>query len=85
MTSCRGRYAVIMGLLAVVSAVATMAARAFTHPRRALSIKATLVTTALVLAVATLLAFLAGIGPLNEVYALLSLVLLAQAAYYAVL
>lgn len=75
----------IMGLLGVVSLESAMATRAFTHPRRALSIKATLVTTALVLAVGTLLAFLAGIGPLNEVYALLSLVLLAQAAYYAIL
>lgn len=62
-----------------------MATRKFTHPGRALSIKTILVTTTLVLGGITLAAFLAGVGRLNSVYGLLGVVLLVQAAFYAIL
>lgn len=62
-----------------------MATRDFTDPGLALSIKAMMVTIAVLIGVATSLAYLAGIGQLNDVYGFVGAVLILQAVFYAIL
>ena len=62
-----------------------MATRDITNPGLALSIKAVMVSVALVLGIVMVAAYLANVGQLTEVYGFVGVVLLAQAALYALL
>lgn len=62
-----------------------MATRDLTNSRRPLSIKAILITIAVTLGVITILASLAGMGQLPEVFGFVGVVLLIQAGFYAIL
>ena len=60
-----------------------MATRNVTNPQQALSIKAVMVSVALVLGIVMIGAYLANVGRLTDVYGFVGVVLLAQAALYA--